>query len=82
MKQRTKKSGKKERYDVVTKLYNSFTIKDMTLDEFRKAYLAETSPTTMRNELKELVRYRSHQRTQGLVAAHQKKEIDTVLSEG
>ncbi|GAF89884.1 unnamed protein product, partial [marine sediment metagenome] len=59
---------KKERYDIVTKLYNAFTVKDMTLKEFRIAYERETSPRNMKKELKELVRFRSHQRTQGAVA--------------
>ena len=81
MTKRDKRSGKKERYDVVTRLYNAFTTKDMTLDEFRRAYNAELSPVTMRRELKELVRYRGQQRTQRLVAEHSKKNIDARLME-
>ena len=81
MKKRDKRSGKKERFSVARKLYDSFTVKDMPFEEFKKAYERETSPRRMQRELKELVRYRGHQRTQGLVAAHQKKEIDARLVE-
>ena len=78
---RHKKSGKKERYDEVVRLYNSFAVKDMTLDEFRKAYERETSPVRLRNELKELVRFRGHQRTRRLLAEHQKQTIDKKVLE-
>lgn len=81
MKQRNKRSGKKVRYDEVTRVYNSFAVKDMTLGEFRYAYNAEISPRNMKKELKELVRYRSHQRTQRAVAARQKQAIDQRVSE-
>jgi len=81
MKRRSRKTKQKERYSHIRKLYDAFTIKDMTFQEFKKAYERETSPRAMRNELKELVRFRGHQRTQRLVAAQAKEQIDQKLSE-
>ena len=81
MKKRDKRSGRKERFSIARKLYDSFTVKDMSFSDFERAYNAELSPRKMQRELKELVRYRGHQRTQGLLAAHQKKEIDARLME-
>ncbi len=71
---------KKKRFDHIEKLYNSFTVKDMTLEEFRRAYAEETSPVKARRELSQMVGSLDKQRTQGLVAAYQKKEIDARLA--
>ena len=81
MKQRDKRSRKKERFSKVRKLYDTFTVKDMSFSDFERAYNAETSPRRMQRELKELVRYRGQQRTQGLVAAQSKKQINARLVE-
>jgi len=81
MKRRHKESGEKKRYSHVRRIYDAFTMKDMTFEEFKVAYERETSPRNLRNELKELIRYRGHQRTQQLVAARSKKQIDAKLSE-
>ncbi len=78
-KQRPKR---KPRFDHIEKLYNSFTKKDMTLEAFRKAYLAEINPPKMRRELVSMVDSIQKTRTQQLVAAHQKREIDKKLAEG
>lgn len=81
MKKRDKKSGKKERFSYARKLYDSFITKDMTFEEFERAYKHETSPVNARRELKEMIRYRGHQRTQRLLAAQSKKQIDAKLLE-
>ena len=78
---RNKKSGKKQRHSHIREIYDAFPIKDMTFKEFEGAYNKATSPVTMRNELKELIRYRSHQRTQRLVAVQSKKQLDARLWE-
>ncbi len=75
-----KRRPRKKRFDRIEKLYNSFVTKDMTLEEFRRAYAKETSPTTARRELSQMVDSLDKQRTQGLVAAYQKKEIDARLA--
>ena len=81
MTKRDKHSGQKERFSHVRKIYDAFPVKDMSFDEFRRAYERETSPVNARRELKELVRYRGQQRTQSLIAAHSKKQINAKLME-
>ncbi len=81
MKRRDKKLRKKERFSHVRKLYDSFAVKDMPFEEFRRAYEEETSPTTANRELKELIRYRGQQRTQRLVAARSEKQINDKIGE-
>ena len=81
MNKRNKKPRKKERFSEARRLYDSFSVKDMTFEEFEKKYNALVSPVRARNELKELVRFRGHQRTQRLIAAQSKRQIDAKLSE-
>lgn len=73
---------KKQRYDTVTRLYDSFQDKDMSLDEFRRAYERETSPRKAQKDLAAIIQFRQTRQTQQLVAAHQKQKIDAKLSEG
>ena len=75
------KPKKKERFSYARKLYDSFTVKDMSFGEFERAYERETSPQNLRSELKELVRYRGQQRTQALLAAQSREQIDAQIQE-
>lgn len=76
------KIKKKPRYDHIAKLYASFTNKDMTLEEFRKAYLAELDPSKMKRDIGQILHTRDKSRTQAMVAKHQKQQIDNKLAEG
>ncbi len=76
------KIKKKPRFDHIAKLYESFANKDMTLEEFRRAYIAELDPAKMKGELHKILDSRDKSRTQAMMAKYQKKQIDTKLAEG
>lgn len=78
---RDKHSGRKERFSHVRKIYDAFGEKDMSFEDFERAYEKETSPQNNKRELKELVRYRSQQRTQKEVAARSRQQIDQRILE-
>lgn len=67
--------------DPIEELYESFPKKDMTLKDFRRAYLAATSPTKLRTDLTKIVQRREMTRTRALLASYQKQKIDSVLPE-
>lgn len=76
------KVKKKPRFDYIAKIWNSFPEKDMTLEEFRKAYLAELDPGKMKKELHGILQTRERKRTQAMMAKYQKQQIDKKIAEG
>jgi len=81
LKKRDKKFRKKERFSHIRKIYDALAVKDMSFADFERAYKRETSVQNNKRELKELVRFRSYQRTQRMVAAQSKNQIDQRISE-
>lgn len=80
-KQRDKRSGRKERFSHIRKIYDALVVEDMSFEDFKRAYERETSPQNSKRELKELVRYRSHQRTQREVAARSRQQVNQRILE-
>ena len=67
--------------DHIKKLWNSFSVKDVPLKEFRRRYLAATNPQKLQQDLAGVIQHRQMRQTQKLVAQHQKQKIDAAIIE-
>ena len=71
----------KGKYEEADEIYDSFKTKDMSRTKFRKEYLDLTNPDKFKKDVGGVIAYRQLRQTQGLLAAHKKKEIDSAVSE-
>lgn len=69
------------KYDRADAIYDSFKTKDMSRQQFRKAYLDATDSTKLQRDLGETLAFRQNLRTQKLLGKQKKLKIDSAISE-
>jgi len=71
--------GRSKRKDKIDRLYDSFTVKDLSRAEFRKQYTALMNPAGLRRDLRRMVMDRQGVQTVNVLAGERKKEIDEAM---
>lgn len=69
------------KYAEADAIYDSFKTKDMSRQQFRKAYFDATDPTKLQRDLGETLAFRQNLRTQRLLGKQKKLKIDSAISE-
>lgn len=70
---------RRKRKDRIDRLYDSFAVRDLTREEFRKEYLRLMNPSGLNRDLRRMVMDRQTKRTLDFVAKERKKKIDEMV---
>lgn len=68
-----------KRKDAVDRMYDSFVVKDLTREEFRKEYLKLMNPAGLNRDLRQMVKDRQGVQTATVLAGEKKREIDNAV---
>ena len=70
---------RRKRKDAVDRLYDSFAVKDLTREEFRREYLELTNPVELNRDLRRMIMDRRAIQTVNILAGEQKEKIDSAV---